>query len=132
MAQAVVPERTLRGFPQAARLAAFRRVATSDVDEAAEQVGRIFCPHRLTPLRSTAPDFHALHNCAGFDGFSVNYVSYGGSVAIDPGCLERFFLLQVPLAGSARIATASRDIESRPNVTASLLSPTIPTQMAWE
>lgn len=133
MARAVVPETALgRDLPPAVRLGGFCRVATADVDEAADQVGRIFCPHRLTPLRSTAADFHALHNCAGFDGFSVNYVSYGGSVSIDPGCLERFFLLQVPVAGFARIRTAARDIESRPGLTASLLSPTIPTQMAWQ
>jgi AraC-like DNA-binding protein len=133
MANAVVPEKALgQVFPQAARLGGFRRVATSDVDEAAAQIGRIFCPHELKPLRAVAPEFHALHNCAGFDGFSVNYVSYGGSVSIDPGCLERFFLLQIPLAGSARIRTASRDIAAAPGATASLLSPTIPTKMVWE
>ena len=133
MARAVGPETGPgQGFPQAASLAGFRRVATSDVEEAAEQVGRIFCPHRLTPRRSTAADFHALHNCADFDGFSVNFVSYGGSVSIDPGCLERFFLLQVPVTGFARVRTASREIESRRGATASLLSPTIPTQMLWE
>jgi len=133
MANAVVPESAPgHAFPQAARLAGFRRVATCDVEAAAEQVGRIFCPHELKPLRATAADFHALHNCAPFDGFSVNYVSYGGSVSIDPGCLERFFLLQMPLAGSARIRTASRDIASEPGVMASLLSPTIPTKMVWE
>ena len=133
MARAVVPETaTGPAFPQAARLAGFRRVATADVDAAAEQVGRIFCPHELKPLRPRAPDFHAVHNCAGFDGFSINYVSYGGSVSIDPGCLERFFLLQMPLASSARIRTASREIESSPGASASLLSPTMPTQMVWE
>lgn len=133
MANAVIP-RTAPGpgFPQAARLGGFCRVATSDVDEAAEQVGRIFCPHRLAPVTASAPDFHALHNCVGFDGFSVNYVSYGGSVSIDPGCLERFFLLQIPITGSALIRTASRDIESAPGRAASLLSPTIPTEMTWQ
>ena len=40
-----------------------------------------------------------------FDGFSVNYVAYGGSVSIDPGCLDRFFLLQVPIRGSALVRT---------------------------
>src|SRR2546430_13013332 len=100
MARAIGPETGLgQGFPQAARLAGFRRVATSDVDEAAEQVGRIFCPHRLTPLHSTALDFHALHNCADFDGFSVNYVSYGGSASADPGRPLRLFLPSLPRPG---------------------------------
>ena len=132
MARAVVPETAPgQAIPQAARLAGFCRVATSDVDEAADQVGRIFCPHRLTPLQAAAPDFHAVHNCADFDGFSISYVSYGGSVSIDPGCLDRFFLLQVPVTGSALVKTAAREIESRPGAAASLLSPTIPTQMVW-
>ena len=115
-----------------ARLAAFNRVSTDDVDAAAEAVGRIFCPHELTPVRAAAPDFYALHNCAAFDGFSINYVAYGGTVSIDPGCLDRFFLLQIPLQGSARTATGTCEVESSPGVLASLLSPTIPTQMIWD
>ena len=94
-----------------ARLAAFSRVRTANVDEAAESIGRIFCPHALDPLRHSWPDFHALHNSAAFDGFSVNYVAYGGSVSIDPGCLDRFFLLQLPICGGAQIRTGDRNIE---------------------
>lgn len=116
----------------AARLTAFSRVFTTDLEEAADSIGRIFCPHALDPLQRTWPDFHALHNCAAYDGFSVNYVSYGGSVAIDPGCLDRFFLLQVPIHGSARVRTGNRDVEAAPGQTASLLSPTIPTRMVWQ
>jgi AraC-like DNA-binding protein len=115
----------------AARLSAFTRVATDSVDDAAEAVGRIFCPHRLAPEHRTSPDFFALHNSAVFGGLSVNYVAYGGSVSIDPGCLERFFLLQIPVHGSARIKTASRDLATAPDACASLLSPTVPTQMVW-
>ena len=95
-----------------ARLAGYTRVRTADVDEAAESIGRIFCPHALDPLKRSWPAFHALHNCAAFDGFSVNYVAYGGSVSIDPGCLDRFFLLQVPVRGRAQIRTGGHIIES--------------------
>jgi AraC-like DNA-binding protein len=115
-----------------ARLAAYSRVHTTDVDEAAESIGRIFCPHALDPLEHSWPDFHALHNCAAFDGLSVNYVAYGGSVSIDPGCLGRFFLLQVPIRGGAKIRTAGREVESGPGSVASLLSPTLPTRMIWQ
>lgn len=113
-------------------LTAFSRVSTRDADEAAESIGRIFCPHRLDPVDHTWPEFHAAHNCADLDGFSISYVSYGGSVAIDPGCLDRFFLLQMPLRGAARIHTAGRDIASSADRTASLLSPTLPTRMVWQ
>ncbi|MCA6123868.1 AraC family transcriptional regulator [Bradyrhizobium sp. WSM 1704] len=113
------------------RLKDFARVATGRVDDAAEAVGRIFCPHRLTPVDRSDAEFFAIHNCAAFDGFSVNYVAYGGSVAINPGCLDRFFLLQVPLHGSAAISTAAREVTTGPQHSASLLSPTIPTEMIW-
>jgi AraC-like DNA-binding protein len=123
---------SIASLDRAARLAAFTRVATTDVDDAADAVGRIFCPHRLTPEHRTSSEFFALHNCAVFGGLSVNYVAYGGSVSINPGCLERFFLLQIPVRGSARIETASREIATSPGATASLLSPTIPTRMNWQ
>jgi AraC-like DNA-binding protein len=119
-------------YDPAVRLAAFNRVSTASVDAAADAIGRIFCPHELKPTVRSSPDFFALHNSAVFGGFSVNYVAYGGSVSIDPGCLERFFLLQIPMRGSARIQTASRDIAAAPNACASLLSPTIPTRMTWQ
>jgi AraC-like DNA-binding protein len=115
-----------------ARLATYSRVRTTDVDQAAESIGRIFCPHALDPLQYSWPDFHALHNCAAFDGFSVNYVAYGGSVSIDPGCLERFFLLQVPIRGRALVRTGGREIESVPCAVASVLSPTLATRMVWQ
>ena len=115
----------------AERLADFARAATDDVDEAAEQIGRIFCPHDLKPAQARAAGFSARHNCATFDGFSINYVAYGGSVSIDPGCLERFFLLQVPLMGAARIRAGAGEFDAVPDRTASLLSPTIPTRMMW-
>ncbi|MCK1598205.1 AraC family transcriptional regulator [Bradyrhizobium sp. 164] len=118
--------------PSAAeRLSDFARVTTDDVDEAAEQIGRIFCPHDLKPMCARAAGFSARHNCAAFDGFSINYVAYGGSVSIDPGCLERFFLVQVPLTGSASIRVGICELDAAPDRTASLLSPTIPTRMIW-
>jgi AraC-like DNA-binding protein len=132
MAETVVRNAGLDRARSAERLAAFSRVATATVDRAAEEIGRIFCPHDLKPLRASGPDFFALHNCAAFDGFSINYVAYGGSVSIDPGCLERFFLLQLPLQGAALVSTSSHNIATAPGVAASLLSPTMPTRMVWE
>ncbi|MDN4985015.1 AraC family transcriptional regulator [Bradyrhizobium sp. WYCCWR 13022] len=117
--------------PASERLAAFARVATDDVDEAAEQIGRIFCPHDLKPAQARASGFSARHNCAAFEGFSINYVSYGGTVSIDPGCLDRFFLVQIPLTGTAHISAGTGGFDVAPVKTASLLSPTIPTRMIW-
>ena len=113
------------------RLGDFARVATACVDDAADAIGRIFCPHELKPVGRSDAEFYAQHNCAAFEGFSINYVAYGGSVSIDPGCLDGFFLLQLPLTGWASVRTASRAVEAAPAHVASLLSPTIPTEMIW-
>lgn len=108
----------------------FNAVDTVDPGEAEDEVARIFCPHRLTPQRSGAPGFRAVHNSARFDGFSVNYVSYGAAVEIDPGKLDRFFLLQIPLAGAADVKCGAVRVDASPQK-ASLLSPTLPTLMTW-
>ena len=111
-------------------LAYFNAVNTFDPGEAEDGVARIFCPHRLTPLKSGAPGFHAMHNSARFDGYSVNYVQYGAEVEIDPGKLDVFFLLQVPLAGSSDVRCGATRVASTPEI-ATLLSPTLPTMMTW-
>lgn len=111
-------------------LSYFNAVNTFDPGEAEDGVARIFCPHRLTPLQRGAPGFHAMHNSARFDGYSVNYVQYGAEVEIDPGKLDGFFLLQVPLNGSSDVRCGAARVESSPDV-ATLLSPTLPTVMTW-
>ena len=111
-------------------LSVFNAVNTFDPGEAEDGVARIFCPHRLTPVRRGAPGFHAMHNSARFDGYSVNYVQYGAEVEIDPGRLDGFFLLQVPLTGASDVHCGTAHVASSPAV-ASLLSPTLPTVMRW-
>jgi AraC-like DNA-binding protein len=111
-------------------LSRYALVDTRDPGAAEAEIGRIFCSHRLTPVQRGAPRFHAIHNSARHDGFSVNYVAYGADVEIDPGCLDRFFLLQVPLAGAATVRCGASVVEASPE-TATLLSPTLPTVMRW-
>ncbi|WP_198647128.1 AraC family transcriptional regulator [Pannonibacter carbonis] len=112
-------------------LSGHARVATRDVDQAAEEVGRIFCSHRLSP-HDHGRDFFACHNSRLFSGGSINYVAYGGDVEIDPGCLERFFLVQVPLSGGTQIRIGSKMVTTAPGRAASVLSPTRPSLMRWQ
>lgn len=111
-------------------LASHVKVATQDVSRAAEQVGRIFCAHRLSPLDRGAA-FFATHNSLRFAGGSINYVAYGGDVEIDPGCLERFYLIQVPMRGGAEIRCGTAASDTLPARAASVLSPTRPSVMRW-
>lgn len=112
-------------------LARFTLVDTAEPDQAREEIGRIFCPHFLDPIGRRPEGFQAVHNHAPASGYSVNYVRYGASVEIDPGALDGFFLLQVPLKGSARVRCGTSLTEAEAGRFASLLSPTLPTRMTW-
>ncbi|MBL0372810.1 AraC family transcriptional regulator [Rhizobium sp. KVB221] len=113
-------------------LSRFPAVDTHAPDDAREAIGRIFCPHFLSPVERNPRAFHARHHTVEQADYSVNFVSYGATVDIDPGELSRFFLLQIPIEGAARVrcGTVSTDVVS--GQSASLLSPTLPTRMTWQ
>lgn len=114
-----------------APLARFAAVDTRSPDEARDAIGRIFCPHFLTPTARSPGHFHARHHSAPQAGYSMNFVAYGAEVEIDPGELSGFFLLQVPVKGAARVRCGSRLTEVMAGCSASILSPTLPTRMTW-
>ncbi len=115
---------------QSVPLEPFRLVDTHDTDEAREAIGRIFCPHFLVP-RADRAQFHARHNAAVQPGYSVNFVSYGAEVEIDPGELSRFFLLQIPVRGGAEVRCGGRTTLAEAGQRASILSPTLASRMVW-
>lgn len=108
-----------------------RRVDTCDIDAARAAIGEIFCPHFLTVEKASQGHFHARHNVESGTGYSVNLVSYGSAVEIDPGELSRFFLLQIPLNGEAKVRCGTREVHVAAGKSASLLSPTLATRMRW-
>ncbi|GAA3135573.1 AraC family transcriptional regulator [Planomonospora alba] len=103
---------------------------TGDLDEAREQVARVFCPHRLE-LTGRAPRLAARLNSARLGAVRVSYLDYGADVHIEPGELESFFLVQIPLAGRSLIRCGGQEIVSTPRL-ASLPSPTEYLDMHWE
>lgn len=110
-------------------LAGHQLVDTFLPDEARQEIGHIFCPHILLPERDGV--FHAVHRSSRQRGFSLNVVSYGSAVEIDPGELADFFLLQVPVSGSASVRCGTQTVFAGPGSAASMLSPTLPTRMRW-
>ena len=116
---------------ESAPLARHALVDTRCPEEARERIGQIFCPHFLLPREARPRAFHARHNSAPQAGYSVNFVSYGAEVEIDPGELGAFFLLQWPLRGGAAVRCGSESVEAGAGERASLLSPTLPTRMVW-
>ncbi|WP_220471753.1 AraC family transcriptional regulator [Tomitella gaofuii] len=107
-----------------------RLLATTDVDEARERVAGEFCPHVLTPTRRDAA-LDMLYNSVQCGGdVKLNYLRYGAEVRINPGTFDDFYLVQVPLAGRARVRVGGHVVASD-TAHASVGSPSEPVDMVW-
>lgn len=110
-------------------LASHPLLRTGDLDEARHCVTEKFCDHRLF-LSASDEKLTVRHNHVAGKHVSINYLHYGASVQIDPGMLENFYLLQVPLSGGAFVRHRGKDIVAGPS-TATLLNPDRETNMTW-
>lgn len=104
---------------------------SDDPQCARESVGHVFRPHRLDVPGGAQRPLHARMEYLPLGPLSLSRLRYGRSVDIVPGPLERFYLLQLPLAGRARIETGVGSFESTP-ACASLLSPQPDLRMSWD
>jgi AraC-like DNA-binding protein len=75
---------------------------THDLDEARLVVSQKFCDHRLD-LASRDTRLSVAHNAVRGRHLSVNYLSYGPEVIVNPGLLGSFYLFQIPLGGQAQV-----------------------------
>ncbi|MEU7591376.1 AraC family transcriptional regulator [Micromonospora sp. NPDC049230] len=104
-------------------------VRTDDVDQARAEVGRVFCPHRLTPQAGVrAVQLRMAAYRVG--GVGVIDLDYGQAVRIQPPALESFYLVQIPRAGSTVVRHSGNTVTSTPDV-ASVLSPYDSSDMRW-
>ncbi|MDO5103080.1 MAG: AraC family transcriptional regulator [Lautropia sp.] len=103
--------------------------ASGDLDEVRSMVGRVMKPHRLQLCGLTHRLAARMHHRSLGD-LSISRLRYGAAVRIDPGPLEDFFLIQMPLSGRAAIRCGSCQIESDSHL-ASVISPDDDTQMQW-
>ncbi|MFC3229346.1 AraC family transcriptional regulator [Marinibaculum pumilum] len=115
---------------QSVPLAGHMLFRSRDLDEARDRVARVFCPHRLETIgRGSRLD--ARHHHYPGERLSLNYIDYGAKALIAPGELQDFFLLQIPLSGSAAIVNGTQDYCSHPG-RAALLNPHLATRMIWD
>ncbi|YCK38357.1 AraC family transcriptional regulator [Actinomadura sp. ATCC 39365] len=103
--------------------------ASSDLDEVRGEVAKVFCPHRLD-LAGDANLLSARFNSVQLGSVRVSYLDYGADVHIEPGDLDTFFLVMIPLAGRSLIRAGDEEIVSTP-LLASLPSPTRHLDMRW-
>ncbi|MGH1356665.1 MAG: AraC family transcriptional regulator [Thalassovita sp.] len=101
---------------------------TCDLDQARAAVSARYCEHRLN--LSSGRDLDVRHNHVRGAHVSLNLLSYGGDVSIDPGELNDFYLLQIPLSGAARIQHRNDEIDASPR-RGTILNPDRPSQMEW-
>jgi AraC-like DNA-binding protein len=130
-----VPGTNTGGRRQATRpaerepLARYNLFRTADLDEAREQVARVFCPHHLA-IAGERGRFRTVQNHIDTGLLSLSYIDYGADVEIEPGELETFYLIQIPLSGAASIMTGGRAFIADPRQ-ASILNPNRYTAMRW-
>ncbi|CAM5452787.1 HTH-type transcriptional activator RhaS [Streptomyces alboniger] len=99
------------------------------MEEARAEVGRAFCPHDLRVVGRSGRLDARMHGVS-FADTGLYYLDYGAEVVITPGALEDFYLVQIPLAGSAQIACGREQIISTPQL-ASVPAPTEHLAMRW-
>jgi AraC-like DNA-binding protein len=110
-------------------LAGYEQVRTRDVDEARALVASAFCGHQLLPIdgsRSVDTRFHSVR----FGNVGLSYLDYGAPVRIAPDEFGNFFLVLLPLEGTAEIVCGRDRIVSDPSVGA-LPSPDERLTMRW-
>lgn len=103
--------------------------ASADLEETRAAVGRVMRPHALTQTTLGERLDARMHHVA-LGELSLSRLRYGATVQIQPGELEDFFLVQMPLAGHAHIASGRQSIDSGPEL-ASVLSPQEASHMRW-
>ena len=100
---------------------------TGDLEEAKQKVSRIFCNHGLRIVgRDQRVDTEMCYR--KIRGIGIGRMRYGANVVIDPGRLESFALVQMPISGLETVEHGSHTFCSNTRV-GSVLSPTLPARM---
>jgi AraC-like DNA-binding protein len=122
----------LKKIPAAAKqppLARHLLFETSDLDEARDRVGRVFCAHKLEYVRPRRR-LRMHQNIARVGNLALSYITYGADVCIDPDRLSTFFLVHLIPAGRSEIHIGKRSLIGSAEM-GSVTSPTLAMRMRW-
>jgi AraC-like DNA-binding protein len=86
---------------------------TADLDEAREVCGRIFNPHRLG-LVGPGQALRARMDHLPLGPLSLNRLTWGARVQVDPDRLDTYYLISVPVQGAASFHLGSERIDVSP------------------
>ncbi|WP_170328223.1 helix-turn-helix domain-containing protein [Ruegeria arenilitoris] len=110
-------------------LKSYRMFRSSNVNVARHAVGQKFGSHDLQIQGGRYP-FVARYNHAPGERLSLNYLSYGSAVEIEPGELIHYYQVQLPWEGRAEIFSGQERVVSAPQ-TAVVLNPVRKVRMIW-
>ncbi|MFV0386402.1 AraC family transcriptional regulator [Paracoccus sp. (in: a-proteobacteria)] len=102
---------------------------THDLDEARHRVAQQLCDHRLEIRHRSAP-LSVRHNAVRGCNISVNYLSYGPEVSVDPGSQRPFYLLHLALSGKTAIQHRGEEMTASPAL-AAILNPDRGARLHW-
>ena len=120
VAPSVNPRHLLDSYPQ---------LRSRSVEEVCEHVGRDLSPHRLN-VHGGKRDFNARHNRIALRDVTLNVLSYGSEVMIDPGERGDFYLVLLPMRGRAHLFRGGQEALIDTD-TLAVLQPHTPTRMLW-
>jgi AraC-like DNA-binding protein len=110
-------------------LASFEVFRTHDLTEAAASAGHLLSPHRVTAIgRHSKADVR--YHCITLNDVALIYARYGAAVRIDPGALENFYLIGMPITGTGWIMCDGSEIVSNSRI-ASVQSYQRPVLSQW-
>jgi AraC-like DNA-binding protein len=121
--------RTTQAAPKRLPLARHMLVETSDIDEARDRVGKVFCAHKLECLRPKRK-LDMRQNVARVGNLALSYITYGTDVSIDPGELSTFFLVHLIPAGRSEIQIGKHTLVGSADM-GSVTSATLAMRMRW-
>ena len=100
-----------------------------DLDEVRERVASFYCPHSLY-LKSARGRLDTRYHRVSFGYISFNYLSYGADVSVVPGEFKDFYMIEIPLSGSACINYGKNSVKSEASVGA-VVSSLQPVSSEW-
>ena len=100
-----------------------------DLDDVREQVAGFYCAHSLN-LKSARSRLDTRYHRVSLGYMSFNYLSYGADVSIVPGEFKDFYMVELPLSGSACINYGKNSVRSEENVGA-VVSSIRPVSSEW-
>ncbi|WP_217184374.1 AraC family transcriptional regulator [Streptomyces sp. AC495_CC817] len=102
-------------MPRASQVLSSRStVFAGSADQAHETISDLFCEHRLGPAAHN--DVRMRLRSAHEGGVGIDLLDYGEAVRISPVGLQTFHLVQIPLAGRARMQVGSIEVQSSASV----------------